>query len=440
MKNIRIYSFLLSLLLAISACSLPVISPPGNEEATATSNVSVHEYTATPIALSETNASATITVAASTQAPPTATAIPSGIGTCINSASLVEDVTVPDDMQFDPGNSFTKTWRLKNTGTCTWDSRYQLVFAGGNHIGSLSDRFALDVTVAPGELVDLSVALVAPTETNTYQGDWKLQSPQGQLFGVGSNNGPFWVRIKVQAGADESISGVVFQDADQNGKYDSGEVLLGSQEVRLIPGESCPLIQNAVAVAFSNDKGRYSFSGNYDGSYCVVLVEVKDVHDVANLTVTEGQKLSNINLRSPVAGSSITGYLWNDYCLIDEKGNALEGDCVMDGSGNYHADGMIQPMEAYISNVTVLLRLGSCKDENAVPVSTVTDVSGKYVFRNLQPGTYCVLIESASPQNGSILQPGVWTFPSVEIGFQEITLSTNDGAYPVNFGWDFQLK
>ena len=69
----------------------------------------------------------------------------------------------------------------------------------------------LPATVKPGKLVDLSITLVAPA----YQGDWRLQNPQSQLFGIGANrNGSYWVKIvvaKPSAGIG-SISGFAWQD------------------------------------------------------------------------------------------------------------------------------------------------------------------------------------------------------------------------------------
>ncbi|RLC66117.1 MAG: hypothetical protein DRH97_07000 [Chloroflexi bacterium] len=50
-------------------------------------------------------------------------------------AAYVKDVTIPDGTDLAPGDNFTKTWRLKNTGTCTWTSGYSLVFDHGDSMG-----------------------------------------------------------------------------------------------------------------------------------------------------------------------------------------------------------------------------------------------------------------------------------------------------------------
>jgi len=98
--------------------------------------------------------------------------------------------TIPDGTQFDPGDTFTKTWRIKNKGTCTWNTSYKLVFVAGDKMGGPSSK-ALSVNVDPGETADLSVNLTAPASEGTYKGTWKIQADDGEQFGN------YWVEIKV---------------------------------------------------------------------------------------------------------------------------------------------------------------------------------------------------------------------------------------------------
>lgn len=395
---------------------------------------------ATPtISSTQTGVPVTGTAVPTTSPSSVPTATP-GTTACTNSASLVADVSVPDGTQFAPNTGFNKIWRIKNTGTCTWDSSYSLVSAGGNLLGAVSTIFPLKDTVFSGQTIDLTINMVSPAAPNTYQSDWKLQTPQGQVFGVGRSNSPFWAKIVVTSGPTTTISGYVYQDANQNGIYDNGEILMGNGEVWLMPGTACQVKQNAVEIAFSGADGRYTFKGNYAGNYCVGLVGDSGLNDVVGIAITTGQVLTNIDLQSPVAGGSITGFVWNDYCLTNENGDALDGSCVADANGDYHADGMIEPTETYIAGITVFLQWGSCSNNSAVPVTAVTDASGKYTFSNLQAGTFCVSMNAAIPDNAAKLLPGDWTFPANGIWYQEITLLGPDQAYPVNFGWDYQLK
>jgi hypothetical protein len=102
---------------------------------------------------------------------------------CYDSAAFVADVTVPDGSQFNPGVAFDKTWRLRNTGTCTWDTRYQLVFVGGAQLNAPS-AVAVPYVVSPSATVDITVPMVAPNVAGTYRGHWQMRNPDcGNLFG-----------------------------------------------------------------------------------------------------------------------------------------------------------------------------------------------------------------------------------------------------------------
>jgi hypothetical protein len=111
------------------------------------------------------------------------------------------DVTIPDDTVMTPGQAFTKTWRLRNAGTCTWSSSYSIVYFSGERM-SAPENVPLAGNVAPGESVDVSVDMVAPTQPGTYQSNWKLRNASGRLFGIGVGEGlPFYVRIQVASDA-----------------------------------------------------------------------------------------------------------------------------------------------------------------------------------------------------------------------------------------------
>jgi hypothetical protein len=113
-----------------------------------------------------------------------------------NRASFVQDVTVPDNTAFDPNENFTKTWRLKNVGSCTWTSGYSLVFDSGDLMGGPASQQLTNGTVGPNQTIDVSVDLKAPANAGTYKGNWRLREPGGTLFAL--STGPFWVQIKVQ--------------------------------------------------------------------------------------------------------------------------------------------------------------------------------------------------------------------------------------------------
>jgi ABC-type amino acid transport substrate-binding protein len=118
---------------------------------------------------------------------------------CINDMAFVSDVTYPDNNMksppvLTPGQVFVKTWRVKNSGTCTWVPGYQLVYAYGNTPAAQMGGQPVPITapVNPGATVDLSVTLTAPKTTGTYQGFWQMNDASKQAFGQ-----TIWVGITV---------------------------------------------------------------------------------------------------------------------------------------------------------------------------------------------------------------------------------------------------
>ncbi|HSO13664.1 MAG TPA: NBR1-Ig-like domain-containing protein [Anaerolineales bacterium] len=116
---------------------------------------------------------------------------------CTDRAKFVADVTVPDWTTFAPNQTFTKTWRLSNVGTCTWTTSYRLVFSGGNKMSG-PDFVPFTSSVSPGQAVDLSVNLIAPSTPASYISYWILQNQKGINFGTGSMyTTPIYAAIKV---------------------------------------------------------------------------------------------------------------------------------------------------------------------------------------------------------------------------------------------------
>lgn len=113
-------------------------------------------------------------------------------------AAFVDDVSVPDGSTLVAGSVFTKIWRLKNTGTCTWSTDYALVFSTGNSMEGPSTQ-KLTEAVQPGQTTDIAVPLKAPATPGSYRGDWKLRNASGVLFGIGAEAKTFYVDIKVVA-------------------------------------------------------------------------------------------------------------------------------------------------------------------------------------------------------------------------------------------------
>ncbi len=130
-----------------------------------------------------------------------AAALPSSAAaaqTCSDWAQFVADVTVPDGSIFDPSQAFTKTWRLRNIGTCTWTTAYTMVFDSGTQMSSTAS-VPFGTSVAPGGTIDLTVSMTAPNAAGHYIGYWKFKNAAGTLFGIGyTANRSWWVEINVR--------------------------------------------------------------------------------------------------------------------------------------------------------------------------------------------------------------------------------------------------
>jgi hypothetical protein len=121
-------------------------------------------------------------------------------GTSACRATFVSDVNYPDGTAVAPNTAFTKTWKIKNTGTCTWTTNFSLVFVSGEKMGGL-DSQKLTSTVGPNTTFDISVNLTSPAANGSYRGYWQLKDDKGQLFGIGAaGDKPWWVDISVRNG------------------------------------------------------------------------------------------------------------------------------------------------------------------------------------------------------------------------------------------------
>ena len=192
----------------LSACNFPTAKENSNNnqdlvKTAAAMTVEALLQATTPVPVVNEIPTATLAVAEATKPSlvvtetPKATLEPSATSLPCDAIKFVKDVTIEDGTSMKPGETFTKTWRLKNEGSCTWTTSYAVVFDGGDSMGGPASQ-SLSKSVAPGEEIDISVNLTAPTTPKTYRGNWKLRNASGVIFGLeGSKNSPFYVEIKV---------------------------------------------------------------------------------------------------------------------------------------------------------------------------------------------------------------------------------------------------
>jgi len=105
------------------------------------------------------------------------------------------DVNIPDNTAMSPGEEFTKTWKIKNTGNCAWGEGYKLIFSYGEEMSGAAQPFT--AAIAPGQEVDVSVTFKAPDLAGTYFSFWTLQNAKGVPF-LGNDDKALYVQIIVQ--------------------------------------------------------------------------------------------------------------------------------------------------------------------------------------------------------------------------------------------------
>ena len=232
--------------------------------------------------------------------------LPEGTNTCENNTfEYVQDLNIPDNTTFTPGAEFTKMWELRNNSDCVWTTEYSIVFVGGDQM-SAPDSIPLERPIAPGEIVDISVDMIAPEfRQEAYRGNWQMADPTGEPFGIdGVIEDAFWLQIQVREAAEPQatavpnsgvIGGVVWDDycinnnpgrgcaeyPDGSGFYVADGSLSGG-EARLegitmsLAGGACspgdfPLASTVIQTAVTDEFGNYTFTDLPAASFCVFM-------------------------------------------------------------------------------------------------------------------------------------------------------------------------
>lgn len=99
---------------------------------------------------------------------------------CTHGFTFMEDLTIPDGTPIEAGQTFVKIWRVRNNGTCAWDSSQSIRFLEGQQLGPQS---APVPAIEPGEEANISMEMTAPTRSGEYYGTWDLIDANGSPFG-----------------------------------------------------------------------------------------------------------------------------------------------------------------------------------------------------------------------------------------------------------------
>jgi hypothetical protein len=198
-KKTRLFNLLIILAIFLSACNLP---SKNVEDIASTAAAQTMEalLNATPVP--------GIFVPSVTPLPNPATLTPIPLPVITNTplatattncnvAQFISDPTIPDGSLMAPNQAFTKKWRIKNIGSCTWTG-FSLIFDSGDAMSGPASK-AIS-TLNPGQEVDLEVNLIAPATVGSYRGYWRINTNGNVLVPIvsGYQGKSFYVDIKVQ--------------------------------------------------------------------------------------------------------------------------------------------------------------------------------------------------------------------------------------------------
>jgi len=110
--------------------------------------------------------------------------LPGPSQTSCDNFRFVTDVTYPDGMEVPAGSSFVKTWRVTNLGPCSWNKNYHLVYGWGG-VGTnwnTAGPVAFPGVITPGQNMEISVTLTAPTKPGSYSAAFRLKNANGYVL------------------------------------------------------------------------------------------------------------------------------------------------------------------------------------------------------------------------------------------------------------------
>ncbi len=270
---------------------------------------------------------------------------------------------------------------------------------------------------------------------NVSPGDYYVLETQPAGYGSSSPNvvsvlgfGATTVANVNFADTGAEIKGTVYQDNDNSGTLNTGDVGIGSVQVQLCLDAACATVVQTTNT--TPGSGTYTFAnvptppaGGYFIKEGVVPVGyVNGTTTAGTLTVapasagtlvgtadTPNSRISGVAWPAPTAdfnGPVAVGVAYNfgetGSPVLPPTNANLSGRVWLDGNNN----GVIDAAEPGIGGVTIVLT--GTSSGGPVTLTTVTANDGSYSFNGLQPGTYQVTQpQQPATSNGATLPSGV---------------------------------
>lgn len=201
-------------------------------------------------------------------------------------------------------------------------------------------------------------------------------------------------------------------------------------------------------MAFSAGEQAVALGRTEDGSWLLVRPMNLAVHCWVSAGLADlpfDVQALGVSASPSFALASIRGMVWNDQW---EFSGGVAGEPVVLGdgcvdlgdvqAGEFGANAVRDAGEPGFAGVRIQLGSGACPSSGLDETSTGKD--GIYSFTDLQPGTYCIMLDPLYDANPNLLIPGGTTYPSRGggAGRWTIKLYFGDVRKGVDFGWEFQ--
>ena len=262
---------------------------------------------------------------------------------------------------------------------------------GGNLEVNVKSTGLANITViyhykTAGPLLPGTYKVVQPVEPTGFTDG--LESQGGTV--IPNTIGTDFINVSIPAGGGTStqndfgelkatsISGHVYYDANNNGKFDATETGIADVTMTLT-GPGGPLTTKTDA------NGAYAFNNLTPGTYAVA--ETQPAHYLNNIDTagTKGGTVHNVlgdeNINAITLASGDAG---QNYDFGELKPASLAGNVYVDAKN----DGKLDPGDPPIAGNTVTLT--GFDDQGPVSTPTTTAADGSYSFTNLRPGTYAI--------------------------------------------------
>jgi len=259
-------------LISLASCNFPPPVSPQEQQGTAAAETVSAELTQIGRVSPTLPSTNTPVPPAATDTPlVTSTPVPSATAVCDDSSQFISDVTIPDNTAMKPGESFTKTWRLRNSGNCDWTTAFDAVFTDGSSMGGPAAQPLAGIVPANGT-VDISMNLTAPSTNGVFRGNYRMRNAQDELFGT-----LFYVQIIV--GPTPTPTVVVYR----TGKL----VIDNGSSIDFDGGTSTGDPKRDLLVKYVSDTERYL--GPKNGALIKKMSGVPSEKDCKNATLQSGE-------------------------------------------------------------------------------------------------------------------------------------------------------